>query len=267
MKASSLSETPYYPISSFNFLVPVALLYTLAANTYCSLLDKEHVVRPLPTPEPREKKRRMLAIVTGSNTGIGYETARTLAVDYGYTVLLACRSRAKAQQAARRIQSATAAGRAVVVQPLDLSSLQSVREFCGALQVFLQNNNKIHLLVNNAGRNTNEPEPTVDGLDVLFQTNFGGHFLLTTELLRRNLLAPRARVVNLSSVMHHFCAHKEHDMHDVSFWKQLAVASEKSPLQDQKYALSKLAALLFTIELNRRYGHEIQAIAVNPGSV
>jgi len=140
-----------------------------------------------------------------------------------------------------------------------------VRAFCRRIS---QQYKEIAVLVNNAGRNTSGVSQEGDHkLDLLFQSNFLGHFLLTAELLPLLLKSSStARIVNLSSVMHHFCAGSG-DLTSVDTWKQPAWATTAT---QNTYSLSKLAAVLFTGELNRRYGsthHKIQSIAVNPGAV
>lgn len=332
--SSSSSPPLYYSMLSFAYIGPLGLLYSWTARLWLKLTaaaggSRNAIERPLPPPpppaaaaaaaiasasasknqneqeEPR-RRRRTVAIVTGSNTGIGYETARHLAAHYGCTVILACRSRDKAAQAAAAINATIIdgggegrGGQAVVAPlPLDLASLDSVRAF--ARHVRQHYSSGIDVLVNNAGRNTNgEPldycshhggkrqqqKPKHQSLDLLFQSNFLGHFLLTAELMPLLLLAsssgsgsgaPPARVVNVSSVMHHFA-----DMGDVTSvgaWKDTALAADAATNKNSTYARSKLAAVLLTGELNRRYngnrseskrkeGNTIQSVAVNPGAV
>ena len=194
--------------------------------------------------------------MTGSNTGIGYETARSLVIDYGMTVILACRSRDKAQRAADRINADASSGKAIFIHPLDLTSSKSVKDFAVSVK---RDYNNIDILVNNAGRNTSGK---CGDYDVLFLSNFLGHYLLTAELMDV-LLPGKARIVNLSSVMHHF--NYGHDLSSVEAWKACA-AADQAP--NDTYALSKLAAIFFTMELNRRYRKDrITAVAVNPGAV
>jgi len=241
-----------------------------------------------PQPQHGGEGEEKVAIVTGSNTGIGYETARALVVRHGYTVILACRSRDKAEQAAERINSDESyppnkRGRAVFVHPLDLTSVESISAFVRAVK---DRYGAVHLLVNNAGRNTNgDPADERLGWDLLFQSNFLGHYVLTAKLLDHMINGEDSRkdekknqkptmdgtdavvlprIVNLSSVMHHFCG--GYDVESPEFWKDVAL-SAKHP--SDTYSLSKLAALLFTIELNKRYStrSKVQSIAVNPGAV
>ena len=252
------ASSPYYGDAAFNAFMPMAAVYTLIANLAVGIL------RPLglfPRPKPLliapDTNKGKLAIVTGSNTGIGFETAQAL-VNSGFDVILACRSRDKALQAIDRIhqQRTSIEGKALFLCPLDLSSLESVKEFSDAVKARYS---QVHVLVNNAGRNSSPQDASCNGLNVCFQTNFLGHFLLTNELLD---CLQGGRVVNLASVMHHFCAHNE--SHDQDYWRECATSTEES-----YYAPSKLAAILFTLELNRRYtaSRRIRSMAVNPGAV
>lgn len=284
---------PYYSRSSLGIVTPLAIVYSLVMNVFRQLtilhtssLSSSRLEaaacfkEPIPWPQ-RERNsvapsHERIAVVTGSNTGIGFETAQALALRYGYTVVLACRSSDKAQQAVQRInqkatdyitmkQSNGKIGKAVFIHPLDLTSFRSISAFIGVLKETL-GPETIHVLVNNAGRNTNTAEPTEDGLDLLFQSNFLGHYLLTRKLIEHNLLVPKvARVVNLSSVMHHYC--RGYDLTCSRVWHEACQPQGGSGIQANKYSLSKLAALLFSIELNRRYSDRLLAITVNPGAV
>jgi NAD(P)-dependent dehydrogenase (short-subunit alcohol dehydrogenase family) len=200
-----------------------------------------------------------VAIVTGSNTGIGFETAKAL-VERGYLVVMACRSKDNALVAIQAIEQSVpdAPGKAVFYGTLDLSSFKSVREFSDIIRSrFAQ----ISLLVNNAGRNTSGRSEK--DFDLLFQTNYLGHFLLTQQLLPNLLAAEKPRVINLSSVMHHFCHTNE--AHDAEYWNNMARFGRSD---GSSYSASKLAAILFTLELNCRYRHlGLRSIAVNPGAV
>lgn len=270
-----MNASPHYSLAAFPFVLPIAVFWSLGAKIYLILTHNTNSLENKLLPQPSSsnlthnqllKNEERIAIVTGSNTGIGMETARSLVVNYGYTVILACRSRDKAERAMKEINnqlvSAAASvstisppGQAIFVHPLDLSSFDSVRSFCQHIQSKFKT---IHLLVNNAGRNSSGKSE--DNLDLLFQTNFLGHFLLTSLLL--DSMAPNARVINLSSVMHHFC--HGIDLTDASQWKGIAMAETTTT---NVYSLSKLAALLFTGMLNQRYGDRIISIAVNPGAV
>jgi len=265
---------------------PVALAYTIAHHAWVALNRRllgrdplassptSRILQTLPLPSANSNESKV-AIVTGSNTGIGFETAKALVVDHGMTVILACRSRDKAERAAQAINDANDdkanQGRAIFLHPLDLSSFSAVREFANKVKE-QYSKQKIHVLVNNAGRNTSmESRDKVHGqaLDLLFQSNMLGHFLLTAELLDVFAENDNARIVNLSSVMHHFCG--GYQVEDVEFWKSCAMHEEEP---QNTYSASKLAAILFSIELNRRFSssnnsskRRIRSIAVSPGAV
>lgn len=194
------SPSPYYSKTTFYALTPLAVLYSLVSNAVVRVIPSAIAgpksagttpssLVPVQSSSVDDGSSRRVAIVTGSNTGIGFETAREL-VRSGFTVILACRSRDKAEQAARRINDDGGSsdngaqfgrGEALFLHPLDLSSFKSVREFSQAVRLHFK---RVDVLVNNAGRNTNG-EPTEDdgGLDLLFQSNFLGHYMLTCEIL------------------------------------------------------------------------------------
>ena len=133
-----------------------------------------------------------VAIVTGANTGLGFETARMLA-EHGAQVVLAVRDEKKGRQAAARINGD------VSVQALDLTSLQSVRSAAAELR---DTHARIDLLINNAGVMYTPKQTTIDGFELQFGTNHLGHFALTGLLLDRLLPTPGSRVVTVSSVGH-----------------------------------------------------------------
>lgn len=256
---------PYYSKGSFNPFLGVAGLYTCLAHFWIfGIRRQRNIVQPLPLPLPSPTGTgvQKLAIVTGANTGIGLETARTLVVDYGWEVVLACRSQDKAIQAMveinQQVTTSGGKGKAVVLgQALDLSDFQSISAFTDAIETHYQDRS-VNVLVNNAGRNTCGKSGT---MDVLFQANFLGHFALTKRLLDK---LKGGRIINLSSVMHHFVGPKPKD---TAFWKSVSLF--RDPPVPEIYSASKLAAILFTNELNRRYAasHKIHSMAVNPGGV
>jgi len=276
------SASPYYSHGAFNALSPVAVLYSAASQLLVGLFLRRRrtathhadnpSVRAIIPPE-RPTTRRKVCICTGSNCGVGFETSKAL-VQQGYEVVLACRSRDKALQAVEAINSdvhvnkngagGDGCGRAVFVHPLDLSNFGSVRSFCDAIK---EKYDCIDVLINNAGLNTSGRSE--HGLDLCYQSNFLGHFLLTEQLMDRLLQNGGGRVVNLSSVMHHFADGKEapqHQPHSYEYWKYVAQYNDERT--QSAYTPSKLAALLFTLELNRRYGEQgLRSIAVNPGAV
>ncbi len=195
-----------------------------------------------------------VAIVTGSNTGLGYDTARVLAA-HGAKVVLAVRNTEKGDAAAAKIVGAVPHAD-VKVQALDLGSLQSVR---AAAEELKAGNPRIDLLINNAGVMYPSPrQTTADGFELQFGTNHLGHFALTGLLLDHLLPVEGSRVVTLSSVGHRIRAAIHFD--DLQF--------ERSYDRVVGYGQSKLSNLLFTYELQRRLaaGQEPTiALAAHPG--
>ena len=193
-----------------------------------------------------------LAVVTGANTGLGFETAQALAAR-GASVVLAVRNVEKGKQAAARI-AAAAPGATVTVQELDLSSLDSVRTAAEALRA---GHPRIDLLICNAGVMYPPKQTTGDGFELQFGTNHLGHFALTGLLLEQMLPEPGSRVVTVSSVGHRMQARINFD--DLQW--------ERSYSRVRAYGQSKLANLMFTYELQRRLsgaGTTI-AVAAHPG--
>jgi NAD(P)-dependent dehydrogenase (short-subunit alcohol dehydrogenase family) len=245
---------PYYPSSWCNPLQPVAVVYMAISHL---LLIGRNAPKSLPEPTPENTNK--VAIVTGANTGIGYETARTLVVDYGWDVVLACRSTQKAVRAMLDINEEPRrnGGEAIVLmQPLDLSRFGSIQLF---VDEFRERFPKVDVLINNAGINTSGKSGR---LDLLFQSNFLGHFLLTRQLIEAAALNKEhdSHVINLSSAMHHFSGRRALDE---NYWKSVALHTDNDR-PPETYAASKLAAILFSHELTRRY--DLRSTAVNPGS-
>ena len=139
------------------------------------------------------------AVITGANTGLGYETAAALAAK-GAHVVLAVRNPDKGKEAALRIERATP-GAHVALQELDLTSLDSVR---AAAEQLKSNYDAIDLLINNAGVMFTPRSTTKDGFELQFGTNHLGHFAFTSLLLDRVLAATGSRVVTVSSLGHRF---------------------------------------------------------------
>ena len=192
----------------------------------------------------------LTAVVTGANSGIGYVTARELA-RRGAVVTLACRNVDKAE-AARAGIIADVPSASIEVGGLDLSRLASVQDFAAGWV------GSLDLLVNNAGvmaplrRRTTE-----DGFELQMGTNHLGHFALTGRLLPALLAAPRPRVVTVSSVAHNAGALNLDDLQSVAGY---------SP--QRSYGNSKLANLLFALELQRRSdaaGSNVVSTAAHPG--
>jgi NAD(P)-dependent dehydrogenase (short-subunit alcohol dehydrogenase family) len=193
-----------------------------------------------------------LAVVTGANTGLGFETAQVLAAR-GASVVLAVRDIEKGKRAAARIVG-TAPGANVMVQPLDLTSLESIRAAADELRA---QHPRIDLLINNAGVMLTPRQTTRDGFELQFGTNHLGHFALTGLLLEQMLPVPGSRVVTVSSLAHRVRARINFD----------DLQGERSYSRVRAYAQSKLANLMFTYELQRRLsgaGTTI-AVAAHPG--
>jgi NAD(P)-dependent dehydrogenase (short-subunit alcohol dehydrogenase family) len=194
-----------------------------------------------------------VAVVTGANTGIGYETARVLA-ERGAHVVLAVRNEDKGRAAVDRITAATPHAD-VVVRHLDLTSLDDIRETSDGLRADYP---RIDLLINNAGVMWTPKGTTKDSFELQFGTNHLGHFALTGQLLDNLLPVEGSRVVTVSSLGHKFRAaiHFE-DLQWERRYDRIAA-----------YGQSKLANLLFTYELGRRLsakGAPTIAVAAHPG--
>lgn len=188
------------------------------------------------------------AVITGANTGLGFETAKALAAK-GAHVVIAVRDTGKGTQAAAQIPGT------VTVQELDLTSLASIREAAEALRA---GNATIDLLINNAGVMTPPKGTTRDGFELQFGTNHLGHFALTGLLLDAMLDVDGARIVTVSS--------NGHKMGGAIHFDDLQ--SERSYSRMGAYAQSKLANLMFTYELQRRLAPrgKTVALAAHPGT-
>ncbi len=192
------------------------------------------------------------AVITGANTGLGYETAAALAAK-GAHVVLAVRNTDKGQAAADLI-SRRSPGASVAVQQLDLTSLESIRAAAEQLRAA---HDSIDLLINNAGVMFTPRSTTKDGFELQFGTNHLGHFAFTGLLLDHILAAPGSRVVTVSSVGHRFA--RNGIRFDDLQW-------EKDYSRVGAYGQAKLANLMFTYELQRRLrGTGTIAAAAHPG--
>ncbi len=191
-------------------------------------------------------------IVTGANAGIGYETALAL-YEAGAHVVLACRSLENAQQALDKIKEYK--GGTLEIAQLDLANLANIKQFA---QAFLQKHQQLHVLINNAGVMIPPASKTDDGFELQFGVNFIGHFALTGYLYPLLKATPGARVVSVSSMAYVRGAIDFSNLH-----------SEHSYDAMREYAQSKLANILFALELHRRItttGHKVQSIAAQPGA-
>lgn len=189
-----------------------------------------------------------IAIVTGGNSGIGYETVRTLAT-HGAGVIVGARDAGKAADRLTQLKN-------VSFIPLDLADPASVDAFA---KQFLKDHQTLNLLINNAGV-WQIPELRKDGrgYELTFGVNHLGHFQLTGRLFPALKKAAGARVVNVSSIGHR---HSALDLADINF--------EKQPYDKAKaYGQSKSAVILFAVELDRiGREHNVRAFAVHPGAI
>ena len=203
---------------------------------------------PYEAPSLEDKR----AIVTGANSGLGYETTKELARK-GAKVIMACRNMDKAAKAKTQILEEIPNAKLTIME-IDLASLDSVRKFAGKFNLEYSS---LDLLINNAGVMMPPFELTDDGFELQFEANYLGHFLLTGLLLRKLEEAPAARVISLSSL-----AHDWGDIYfdDLNFSKKYD--------KRKSYGQSKLACLIFAYELERRLRKDnssVLSLAAHPG--
>ena len=190
-----------------------------------------------------------VAIVTGGTGGLGYETARGLAAR-GLSVIVAGRDPAKGEAAVGRIKRDT--GRDARFVALDLARLDAVRDFASRIEA-------VDILVNNAGLMAPPARQiTADGFEIQFGVNYLGHFVLTALLLP-HLLASEAggRVVSVSSLAHRGARLRFDDLQSEHGYRPM-----------RAYGQSKLAMLVFALELQRRasaHGTRLKSVAAHPG--
>jgi NAD(P)-dependent dehydrogenase (short-subunit alcohol dehydrogenase family) len=192
------------------------------------------------------------ALVTGANSGLGLVTARELA-RAGATVVLACRNLEKGESACSEVEGAAPDAR-LELQELDLASLDSVRELAGRFKAAHQG---LDLLINNAGVMASPRRSTADGFELQFGTNHLGHFALTGLLIGQMEGREDARVVTLSSNAHRFGR--------IAFDN---LGGDRHYFRWRAYGQSKLANLLFALELDRRLraaGSTVKSLAAHPG--
>jgi len=194
-------------------------------------------------------------IVTGGNSGLGYEDVKAFA-SKGAKVIMACRSLERGKEAANRIKEELSQEVDIQVMKLDLASLESIADFCDE---FLKENNRLDILMNNAGIMTTPYGLTEDGFEQQFGVNHLGHFALTAQLFDIIKQTKGARIVNISSN-----AHKSGVMNFYNLMYKDGYGY--SPMR--AYAKSKLANLYFTYELQRKINHsifDIKVLAAHPG--
>ncbi|WP_026693946.1 oxidoreductase [Peribacillus kribbensis] len=196
--------------------------------------------------------RKKTAIITGANSGIGFEAAKILA-DKGYKVVLAVRNMEKGRNAASEIQRLIPAAE-LDVRKLDLADLESVHQFADHL---VDDYSSLGILINNAGVMVPPYQKTRDGFELQFGSNHLGHFALTGLLLPLLKASGSSRVVTLSSLAHKGA---------VIDFTNLDGSSGYKPMKF--YGQSKLSNLLFSKELDQRFKEHqlaVKSIACHPG--
>jgi NAD(P)-dependent dehydrogenase (short-subunit alcohol dehydrogenase family) len=195
-----------------------------------------------------------VVVITGSNDGIGKETAVGVATE-GATTVLACRNQKKADAAAQEV-TRRSGNNDVHVVALDLADLASVR---AAAAEILERWDRLDVLINNAGGIWTQRQETAQGFEQTFGVNHLGHFLLTELLLARITESAPSRIINLTSVGHH-SARRGMRFDDLQSDKRYAAMDA--------YGRSKLANILFTRALATRVaGTGVTVNAVHPGPV
>jgi len=195
-----------------------------------------------------------IIIVTGGNSGLGYESVKAFAENRA-EVILASRSVEKGEAAKTEIEKNNPIGRIVVMQ-LDLMDLASIKSFAAK---FKEKYNKLDILLNNAGIMTTPYFLTKDGFEAQMGTNHLGHFALTALLFDLIVKTSKSRIVNVSS-----SAHKQGQMD----FNNLLFENGKDYSPIKSYGRSKLSNLLFTYELQRQIdtkGIDALAVASHPG--
>lgn len=195
-----------------------------------------------------------VVIITGANSGLGFETAKVLSQKRAITVL-ACRNMQKAQVAQKLILAAVP-GAQTDILPIDLGDLSSIRKFTS---IFVNKYQQLDILINNAGLIAGQYQKTIDGFEKHFGTNHLGHFALTGLLFDTLHKTPDSRIVTVSSLTH--------GMSKIDF-TNLMFEGGKGYRSMAAYGRSKLANMLFTYELQRRLtniGSSTIAVAAHPG--
>ncbi|MCG8311598.1 MAG: SDR family oxidoreductase [Pseudomonadales bacterium] len=197
-------------------------------------------------------QQQKVAIVTGANSGIGFETAKAL-IFQGYRVFFACRSEEKTNQAIQKMEQRSSG--AAEYLHLDLGDLDSVKR---CAESFLEKDLPLHLLICNAGL-AGQKGMTASGFELSFGTCHVGHFLLTSLLTERLQQSKPSRVVVVASE-----AHKQAKHLDLSTVQQ----PTKSTTGFKEYAVAKLANILFAKALSQKLkGTGVTSYALHPGVV
>ncbi|MBM4282303.1 MAG: SDR family NAD(P)-dependent oxidoreductase, partial [Deltaproteobacteria bacterium] len=234
-----------------------------------SLLSDERSFRRAPTVQyasvdygfanTRVGGQKRVAVITGANSGLGFETARVL-LEKGMRVVCACRDEGRGRAAVAELQTRTAhrpdpAEDDVRYLPLDVSSLASVRAFAAA---WPQQGLPLHVLLCNAGIMMGPPRRSIDDVDLQIATNYLGHFLLCRLLQEHLVAAAPARIVHVSSMAARFASI------DVDNVNPPAAPYDSRAV----YGASKLMQIVFSRELNERLlGTGVTSNSLEPGVV
>ena len=194
-----------------------------------------------------------IVIITGGNTGIGKETAIDLA-SRGAKVIIGCRSRVRGEKALIDIKKESGSEN-VYLKIIDLSSFKSVREFAKDV---LDSEDRLDILINNAGIFMVPFQKTDDGFELHFQVNHLGHFLLTQMLINLLKKSAPSRIINVSSMAHKWATMEDFDN----------IGKEEKYSGSVGYGITKLANVVYTKELHRRYATDhVTSYSLHPGAV
>ncbi|PVZ99710.1 hypothetical protein BB558_004256 [Smittium angustum] len=257
-----VNETILSTYNKVGFGLPLVSASMFLTEILCNLLSKTQIGT---SPQTRfdkyvfdynQKKsidsKQRIAIVTGANSGIGYETTKALLLT-GHHVVLACRNETLANEAIADLEKETGLKTCEFIH-LDLSSISSCRKFAAE---FKQKHNKLHLLINNAGIMACPYMTTKDGIEMQFGTNHVGHFVITTELLDTIKASAPARIINVSSLGHIIGDFNKEKILEKSKYGEMG-----------NYGNSKLANIMFTICLAKKLeGTGVTANALHPGPI
>jgi NAD(P)-dependent dehydrogenase (short-subunit alcohol dehydrogenase family) len=194
-----------------------------------------------------------IAIVTGANTGLGFETALDL-YEKGAKVHVGCRDEAKGLEAIERMKTISKTGGELVLGLFDLGSIKSVKTFTAKI---ISTEKRLDLLINNAGVMIPPQAKSEDGFELQFGVNFIGHFTLTGQLFNLLETTQNARVVTLSSI-----AHRGASIDFDNF------RLEKPYNNWREYGQSKLADIIFALEFEKRLranNYKTISLAAHPG--
>ncbi|KAF9081775.1 hypothetical protein BGX23_000463 [Mortierella sp. AD031] len=256
-------------IAAWSQTLPLALTASIVGVMECVLNVWQHILqRDLTTQAINRRQiwidqakaaaagQTRVAIVTGGNTGLGFETAKAL-VEAGYITIIACRSTNKGQEAIDKIEEQTGVKGNLSVIPLDLSSQESVKAFTRQFRTL--GYSSLDVLVNNAGMMDIPFGLTKEGYEMQFGVNHLGHYTLTLELLPFLNEAKQGRIIVLSSGAMYSSDDIRYDL----------LQSPKGYSRLGHYSYSKLANLLFVKALDRRmkeYRLKVTVNAAHPGA-